>query len=49
MWTGHWPADPWRVSGQDAEKLLNDPERYTFESEGKGLERVYFVNVSNIP
>ncbi|MFL6061624.1 MAG: hypothetical protein ACJ72E_10355 [Marmoricola sp.] len=49
-------AGPWReedpseaLAGQ-AEALLRDRRRYSVEAEtGEGLDRVYYVNVENLP
>lgn len=49
VWCGHWPEEPRRTSGKEAEGLLLDSRRYTFDGETEGIERVYFVNAENIP
>jgi hypothetical protein len=49
VWAGHWPSEPRRIELHEAEQLLHDPRRYSFEQEAQGLERVYFVNVENVP
>lgn len=47
VWSGHWPDEPKPVSSQLAEPMLLDNNRYSFEAEASGLERVYYVNVEN--
>ena len=47
VWSGQWWEDPHLASRVDAEKLLLDERRYSFDLEQTGLERVYFVNVAN--
>lgn len=47
VWSGHWPDEPKPVDTKNAEEILRDEHRYSFEAEGEGLERAYFVNVDN--
>jgi hypothetical protein len=48
VWAGHWPDEPSLVSGDEAEALVGDERRYSFDGEADGLERVYFTNVENL-
>lgn len=47
VWTGHWRAEPTLASRKKAEVLLLDEQRYSFDAEVDGRERVYYVNVEN--
>lgn len=49
VWVGHWADEPRRVETDEAEQLLNDPRRYSFEHEAIGLDRVYYANIENVP
>ncbi|PKQ26193.1 MAG: hypothetical protein CVT64_06950 [Actinobacteria bacterium HGW-Actinobacteria-4] len=48
VWTGHWQDEPTLVGREIAESLLLDEDRYSFDTEVDGRERVYYVNVKNI-
>ena len=48
VWAGQWPNEPAPVRLEEAEALLRDERRYSFDAEADGLERVYFSNVENL-
>jgi hypothetical protein len=49
VWEGFWHEDPKHISGEQAEAVLGDMRRYSFDAEAAdGLKRVYYVNVNNI-
>ncbi|MGN8244412.1 hypothetical protein ACTHAM_001315 [Cellulomonas soli] len=49
VWFGQWSEDPSPAPRALAEELLRDERRYSFGGEEAGLDRVYFVNVANLP
>jgi hypothetical protein len=49
VWKGRWSDEPRPVGLQEAEELLRDSRRYSFDAEAAaGLDRVYYVNVENV-